>query len=122
MSHILLGQALTLEHVPEMRSAFRTEDFYPAPIGIRNAFDGPGNLGIETRPPATGMKLVPGSIESGIAPPAEIFPLYKKIIILARKRRLSRLSDYHRFFFWRKLVPGAHMLRVPKKERIRCMR
>ena len=88
-------KALPKENVAQMAAAAGALDLYSLTVRIRKSFDGPGYLLIERRPAATSVELIQGSIQFGVAPPADISAFLIKVIVLSGKRPLRTLSFNH---------------------------
>ena len=91
MAHVLLGQLLPLEHVPEMGPAGGTENLRPSPVGVRQALHGAGQFVVEARPATTGVELVIGFIKRRAASSAHVGPGLVVIVILAGEGPLRAL-------------------------------
>ena len=74
MSCIFTGKPLSQENMPQMTAAVRTENFRAPSVRILLAEDCSFNFIIKTGPAAVTVEFVLGSVQRGIAAPADIDP------------------------------------------------
>lgn len=99
MTSVLGGKFFSGKYMPQVSAAGVASNFGTRTVGIQSLFYRAGNFLVKTGPAATGMKLTIRSIKRSIATSANISSLYKKIIVLAGKRRFCAFV-YNYFFFF----------------------
>lgn len=89
-----------------MAAAVGADDLDAAPVGIREMFDGPGDLVVETRPSAVGVKFVLRAVKWCIALPAEIdpFSFALKLKVIFSEGAFSPLAQDDVLLFGGKIV------------------
>ena len=85
MAGVPRRESLALEDVTEMASATSALDLDALSIRVRKAADSPGDLLVEGRPTAAGVKLVLGSVERRFALLAFVCTGRRIVFILSRK-------------------------------------
>lgn len=89
----------------EVTAAACALDFGTQTVGVGYALYGAGDLLIEARPTATGVKLVIGTIEFGIAAATDVRSLLEKIIVRAGERMFRSLVCDDVLLFGSQFVP-----------------
>ena len=105
MASVRRGKAFPYEYVAQMAAAVGALDLRPMTVGVRQALHGSWYLLIESRPATTSVKLVIGSIELGIAPPADIETFLIKVVVFSREGLFRALSfDYESLLRGKRIV------------------
>ena len=91
MSRILLREALTQKHMPQMRPTISTSNLRTHTISIHTPLHRARNLIIKTRPPTIRLKLTLRTIQRRPTTLTHVSPLIPKRKILTRKRSLRPL-------------------------------
>lgn len=95
MPRILRGKPFSFENVAEMGPASGAADLNTHSIGVRYAFDGPGDFGIEAGPSASGVELRVGRVEGRVTTLAYVGAAFEVMIILPGKGSLGATMDDH---------------------------
>lgn len=104
MARVLCGKTLAFEYVPQVAVAVCAADLHPSAIRICKPPHGTRNLLVETRPPASGMEFRVGSIQLGIAAPANVGAGTIFIFVFAAEWRLGTPAHENLFLFWRQRI------------------
>jgi hypothetical protein len=91
MANVFAGEAFAFKNVAKVSCAVLANDFDPAPISIRDSFDGSRDFIVETWPSTMGWELVGGFVEWGIALFAMVMAIGSGVAIFAGERFFGSL-------------------------------
>jgi hypothetical protein len=104
MTRVRFSEAFSEEHVAQMGTAVGALDFCTYTVRIGQALYGSGYLLIEGRPTTMGLKFVSGPVKFGVAPPANIDPWLKKVVVLSSEGWFRSLEFDHISLLRRKRI------------------
>ncbi len=104
MPHILFGELLAQENMPQVCTAIRTLDFRSDTVSIGQPLYGARNLVVKTGPSAICLKLAFGTIKRCATTFAYICSTFPKSVVFACKGRLCSFVYNDLFFFLRQFT------------------
>lgn len=95
MTRICRGKPLTDEHVAEVAATGIALDLDADSVRVGQAADGAGNFLVEGGPAATGVEFRARNVKRGIAPAAQVRPLFEELVVLTAEGAFRALvHDY----------------------------